>query len=81
MITTKIRRFDLSDGKIVMTPDRSGEFFHINDIELYLREQQRFLENMKAASNRSDAPSEWDKKYEYGLDEKIGLLNSLIEIL
>ena len=81
MITTKFRRFDFKDGNIVMTPKREGEFIHVNDIELYLREQQRFLENMKSAQRRNDPPSEWDKKYEYGLDEKIKLINNLIEAL
>jgi hypothetical protein len=81
MITTKFRRFDFKDGNIVMTPKREGEFIHVNDIELYLREQQRLLGNMKTAYHRSDPPSEWDKKYEYGLDEKISLINSLIEAL
>lgn len=81
MITTKFRRFDFKDGNIVMTPKREGEFIHVNDIELYLREQQRFLENMKASHGRSDPPSEWDKKYDYGLDEQIKLINNLIEAL
>ena len=81
MLTTKFRRFDFKDGNIIMTPKREGEFIHVNDIELYLREQQRLLESMKAAAGRSDPPSEWDKKYEYGLDEKIRLIDSLIEAL
>ena len=81
MITTKFRRFDFKDGNIVMTTKREGEFIHVNDIELYLREQQRFLENMKASHNRSDPPSEWDKKYDYGLDEQIKLIDNLIEAL
>lgn len=81
MLTTKFRRFDFRDGNIIMTPKREGEFIHVNDIELYLREQQRFLENMKVTHGKSDPPSEWDKKYEYGLDEKIRLIDSLIEAL
>lgn len=81
MLTTKFRRFDFKDGNIIMTPKREGEFIHVNDIELYLREQQRFLENMKSSHGKSDPPSEWDKKYEYGIDEKIRLINSLIEAL
>lgn len=77
MITTKIRRFDLSDGKIVMTPDRSGEFFHINDIELWLREKKRLIEDMRSNISVSD----WDKLYYYGLDKQIEFIDMLINEL
>ncbi len=80
-MTTNFRRFDFKDGNIIMTPEKGGEFVHINDIELYLRKQQWLLENMKAARNKSDTPTEWDVRYEYGIDEQIRLINNMLDVL
>ncbi|MBR4589149.1 MAG: hypothetical protein IKO36_00680 [Bacteroidaceae bacterium] len=81
MLTTEFRRFQLDDGKIVMTPDRSGEFIHINDIELWLREQKRQIEQRIIYYNKKESLSEHDKLYVHGLNEQIEILDSLINAL
>lgn len=82
MLNTKLRKFRFEDNKIIMCGSKeSGEFIHINDIELLLREEKRMMENMKAAKSHSDNQSEWDKKFIYGLDEKIEFVEHLLNTI
>jgi hypothetical protein len=76
----KIRKFKIEDGKIVMcdNKDFDGEFVHINDIKLMLLEEKKSIENQKSIKEITDDSSEWDKKFAYGLDVKLGLIKSLI---
>lgn len=81
----KVRKFKIEDGNVVMCCNNEysgGEFVHVNDIELLLREEIRQFENMtKVRPPLDENSSEWDKTYDYNLREKIKLLNHLIEKL
>lgn len=81
----KVRRFKIEDGNIVMCHNNEypgGEFIHVNDIELLLREEIRQFENMiKTKPPLDKNSSEWDKKFDYSLRDKIELLDCLIEKL
>lgn len=77
----KVRRFKIEDGNVVMCRGDEypgGEFIHVNDIELLLREEIRQFENMiKTKPPLDENSSEWDKKFDYSLRDKIELLGHL----
>jgi len=81
----KVRKFKIEDGNIVMCRNNEypgGEFVHVNDVELLLREEIRQFENMiKTRPPLNENSSEWDKKFDYCIHNKIELLDCLIEKL
>lgn len=78
MLTTKLRKFQFTEGKIIMTTDHTGDFIHINDLELWLREKKRLIENMRSHINKGEDASDWDKRYDYGLENQIEIIDQLI---
>lgn len=81
----KVRKFKIEDGNAVMCRNNEysgGEFVHVNDVELLLREEIRQFENMiKTKPPLDENSSEWDKKFDYCIHDKIELLDCLIEKL
>lgn len=78
----EIRKFECKDGQMVMVKNHcTGEFFHENDIKLYLMDMQRGLNaqiNLISKKCSEDEMGEWDKKYKYGLEEQLALIENLL---
>jgi len=72
---TKIRKFKLEPAGATISKD--GEFIHINDIVLALKEERESLNSMlEMNKSRTD---DWGEKYGYALEQKIELITNLIK--
>ena len=72
---TKIRKFKLEPAGATISKD--GEFIHINDIVLALKEERESLQSMlEMNKSRTD---DWGEKYSYALEQKIEMITNLIE--
>lgn len=72
---TKIRKFKLEPAGATISKD--GEFIHINDIVLALKEERESLNSMlEMNKSRTD---DWGEKYRYALEQKIELITNLIK--
>ena len=74
---TKIRKFKVEPAGATISKD--GEFIHINDIVLALKEERESLQSMlEISKSLTDEPRE---KYGYALEQKIELITNLITTL
>lgn len=70
----KIRKFKVEPAGATISKD--GEFIHINDIVLALKEERESLQSMlEMSKSLTDNPRE---KYRYALEQKIELITDLI---
>ena len=74
---TKIRKFKLEPAGATISKD--GEFIHINDIVLALKEERELLLSM-LETNKS-CTDVWDEECGYVLKQKIELLDGLIKFV
>ena len=74
---TKIRKFKLEPTGATISKD--GEFIHINDIVLALKEERELLLSM-LETNKS-CTDVWDEECGYVLKQKIELLDGLIKFV
>ena len=74
---TKIRKFKLEPAGATISKD--GEFIHINDIVLALKEERELLQAM-LETNKS-CTDVWDEECGYVLKQKIELLDGLIKFV
>lgn len=72
---TKIRKFKLEPAGPTISKD--GEFIHVNDIVLALKEERESLQSM-LEMNKS-CTNVWDDKCGYALEQKIELITNLIK--
>ena len=71
----KIRKFKVEPAGATISED--GEFIHINDIVLALKEERESLQSMlEISKSLTDEPRE---KYSYALEQKIELITDLIK--
>ena len=71
----KIRKFKVEPAGATISKD--GEFIHINDIVLALKEERESLQSMlEISKSLTDEPRE---KYGYALEQKIELITDLIK--
>ena len=76
----KLRHFKLEDGKMVMCDSSfDGEFLHINDVELLLRNHRIYKQNLVDQYENTDV--EWQKRCHdvnkqcvYLIDELLGAI-------
>ena len=73
----KIRKFKLEPAGATISKD--GEFIHINDIVLALKEERELLLSM-LETNKS-CTDVWDEECGYVLKQKIELLDGLIKFV
>ena len=74
---TKIRKFKLEPAGATISKD--GEFIHIYDIVLALKEERELLLSM-LETNKS-CTDVWDEECGYVLKQKIELLDGLIKFV
>ena len=77
----KIRKFKLQDRNMVMCPegDTSGEFFHVNDIKLLLKEKQSSLENQLSQYPEGQDQTEHIKEMRFALSLEINLVKQILD--
>ena len=73
----KIRKFKVEPAGATISED--GEFIHINDIVLALKEERELLQSM-LETNKS-CTDVWDEECGYILKQKIELLDGLIKFV
>ena len=73
----KIRKFKLEPAGATISKD--GEFIHINDIVLALKEERELLRSM-LETNKS-CTDVWDEECGYVIKQKIELLDGLIKFV
>ena len=73
----KIRKFKLEPAGATISKD--GEFIHINDIVLALKEERELLQSM-LETNKS-CTDVWDEECGYVIKQKIELLDGLIKFV
>ena len=73
----KIRKFKLEPAGATISKD--GEFIHINDIVLALKEEREVLQSM-LETNKS-CTDVWDEECGYVLKQKIEFITNLIKYL
>ena len=71
---TKIRKFKLEPAGATISKD--GEFIHINDIVLALKEERESLKLKLEMENA--CTDDWGEKRVYALKQKIELLDALL---
>ena len=71
----KIRKFKLEPAGATISKD--GEFIHINDIVLALKEERELLQSM-LETNKS-CTDVWDEECGYVLKQKIEFITNLIK--
>ena len=74
---TKIRKFKLEPAGATISKD--GEFIHINDIVLALKEERELLLSM-LETNKS-CTDVWDEECGYILKQKIEFITNLIKYI
>ena len=74
---TKIRKFKVEPAGATISKD--GEFIHVNDIVLALKEERELLQSM-LETNKS-CTDVWDEECGYVLKQKIELLDGLIKFV
>ena len=72
----KIRKFDFSEKGPVITKD--GEFLHINDVNLLLKEERETWQNCLESEKKQENPSEFSKRMMLRYEERIELLDTLL---
>ena len=71
----KVRRFNINNNGAVMAQD--GEFLHINDIMLLLKEERESATNcMKMNKGKED---DFVIKQQYAYNRQVDFINKLIE--
>ena len=71
----KIRKFKLEPAGATISKD--GEFIHINDIVLALKEERESLK-LKLDMNKA-CNDDWDENCGYALEQKIEFITNLIK--
>ena len=71
----RVRRFNIDKNGAVMTKD--GEFLHINDIMLLLKEERESAINCMKANERAD--DDFFIKQQYAYRKQVDFINELIE--
>ena len=74
---TKIRKFKLEPAGATISKD--GEFIHINDIVLALKEEREVLQSM-LETNKS-CTDVWDEECGYVIKQKIEFITNLIKYI
>lgn len=74
---TKIRKFKLEPAGATISKD--GEFIHINDIVLALKEERESLK-LKLEMNKA-CNDDWDENCGYALEQKIEFITNLIKYI
>lgn len=73
-MSMKVRRFNIEQNGAVMTKD--GEFLHINDVMLLLKEERESAINcMKINDGRED---DFSIKQRYAYEHQVDFINELI---
>ena len=72
----KIRKFDFSEKGPVITKD--GEFLHINDVILLLKEERETWQNCLESEKKHENPSEITKRMILRYEERVDLLDTLL---
>ena len=73
----KIRKFKLEPAGATISKD--GEFIHINDIVLALKEERELIQSM-LETNKS-CTDVWDEECGYVLKQKIEFITNLIKYI
>ena len=73
----KVRHFKLEDGKLFV--DNRGDFLHINDIELLLR--QKKYERQAMVDQYKDSDVEWQKRCHDTNQECVYLIDEILNVI
>ena len=71
----KVRRFNISQNGAVM--EQNGEFLHINDIILLLKEERESA--LSCLEMNKDSDDDFCVKQRYAYRHRLGFINELIE--
>lgn len=73
----KIRHFKAENGKVFI--DDSGDFLHINDIELLLKKKRDYSQRM--VNEYKDCEVEWQQKCRDLNQQRLDLIDEILSII
>jgi hypothetical protein len=73
----KVRRFKIENGKAFV--DDSGDFLHINDIVLLLKQKRDYSQRM--VNEYKDCEVEWQRKCCDMNQQRIDLIDELLSVI